>query len=205
MEGLATEMRADQGNPQSMVRAPKPGITGQSEEVELLSGAREPWNHKAEALWQELRLWREAAARFLESKGRSGEEAPHLPLPLPSGLSLVPTLATPSQELVNKRGLEVQCPQVSFLRPEQSGVWTRVGQELMEISQKSRSKINKIPAFLQLSFWREPESRYTPTTPPLPKMKKGHDPVTLSAVEKNRAGAELEVEGAVLNRVAGGL
>ena len=30
--------------------------------VELLSGAREPWNHKAEALWQELRLWREAAA-----------------------------------------------------------------------------------------------------------------------------------------------
>lgn len=188
-----------------MVRAPKPGITGQSEEVELLSGAREPWNHRGEAVWQELQPWREADARFLASKGRSGEETPHLPFPLVSGLSLVPTLATPSQALVNKRGREVQCPQVSFLRPEQGGGWTRVGQEPVEISQKSGAKSTKS---LPSSSFHSGGSQTvdTPPTPPTPENeKRAYDPITLSAVEKNRAGAELEVGGAVLNRGTGGL
>lgn len=110
-----------------------------------------------------------------------------------------------SQALVNKRGQEVQCPQVSFLRPEQGGGWTRVGQEPVEISQKSGAKSTKS---LPSSSFHSGGSQTvdTPPTPPTPENeKRAYDPITLSAVEKNRAGAELEVGGAVLNRGTGGL
>lgn len=88
----------------------------------------------------------------------------------------------PSQELVIKRIWEAQCPEISLLRPEPGREGTRDGQEFLETSQHSGSKVNKISAFLSLSFCRKTDTGYTKKT--YTKPKDDYDLVTLNSIRK---------------------
>lgn len=100
-------------------------------------------------------VWRDEPARSLVSR----EGMPCLLISL-----WCPHWPQPSQELVIKRIWEAQCPEISLLRPEPGREGTRDGQEFLETSQHSGSKVNKISA----SFHFHSAGRQTLDTPKKP-------------------------------------
>lgn len=112
------------------------------------------WNHRGEAVWWEP--W--CGGTNLPDPWCQREGMPCLLICL-----WCPHWPQHSQELDVKRIWEVQCPEISLLRPEPSREGTREGQEFLETSQHSGSKVNKISAFLSLSFCRKTDTGYTKT------------------------------------------
>ena len=152
----------------SETRNSRPAGSGRAAECSL--GA---WNHGGEAVWWEP----QCGGTNLPDPWCQREGMPCLLISL-----WCPHWPQHSQELDIKRIWEVQCPEISLLRPELGREGTREGQEFLETSQHSGSKVNKISAFLSLSFCMKTDTGYTKN--PHMKPKNGYDPVTLSSVRK---------------------